>query len=291
MLIVLNYKQMLITKKPKRKKMIKEIIEEILQAIEDSFVTIAKDDYISYILYIGRADVIPELKAHFGTSCVIDYQLDRYYDETRELFYLHYLNRNYSKEGFKYDGEAGIDDLSIEMMIYCHLWDSSYFLKSLYRLSCILCNEGYQWNPNIPENGKYMFVKNKIITPLQKKNFSLGDVVAKSFDSNIRNAFAHSLYNVDIKSRKIYTRTKQGNKTYTFDEFQCLFLYSVILMNKLQIYLEKNHIEAAKMNTAITESFFTPDRVKVQVYANMVDRAGQTYPEFRLVKIKEDNEM
>ena len=271
--------------------MIKEIIEEILQAIEDSFVTIAKDDYISYILYIGRADVIPELKAHFGTSCVIDYQLDRYYDETRELFYLHYLNHNYSKEGFKYDGEAGIDDLSIEMMIYCHLWDSSYFLKSLYRLSCILCNEGYQWNPNIPENGKYMFVKNKIITPLQKKNFSLGDIVAKAFDSNIRNAFAHSLYNVDIKSRKIYTRTKQGNKTYTFDEFQCLFLYSVILMNKLQIYLEKNHIEAAKMNTAITESFFTPDRVKVQVYANMVDRAGQTYPEFRLVKIKEDNEM
>ena len=82
--------------------------------------TIAKGDYISYILYIGRADVIPELKAHFGTSCVIDYQLDRYYDETREAFYLHYLNRNYSKEGFKYDGESGIDDLSIEMMIYCH---------------------------------------------------------------------------------------------------------------------------------------------------------------------------
>ena len=53
--------------------MIKEIIEEILQAIEDSFVTTAKDDYISYILYIGRAYVIPELKAHFGTSCVIDY--------------------------------------------------------------------------------------------------------------------------------------------------------------------------------------------------------------------------
>ena len=51
MLIVLNNKQMLITKKPKRK-IIKEIIEEILQAIEDSFVTIAKD-YISYILYIG----------------------------------------------------------------------------------------------------------------------------------------------------------------------------------------------------------------------------------------------
>jgi hypothetical protein len=82
-----------------------------------------------------------------------------------------------------------------------------------------------------------MFVKNKIITPLQKKNFSLGNIVTKAFDSNIRNAFAHSLYNVDIKSRKIYTRTKLGNKTYTFDEFQRLFLYSVILMNRLQNYL------------------------------------------------------
>lgn len=173
------------------------------------------------------------------------------------------------------------------MMIYCHLWDSSYFLKSLYRLSCILGGDGYQWNPNIPENGKYKFIKDKIITPLQKRNYGLGKIVAKAFDSNVRNAFAHSLYNVDVKSRKIYTRTRQGNKTYTFDEFQRLFLYSVILMNRLQNYLEKNHIEAAKMNTVITKSFFTPDGVKVQVYADMIDRAGLQYPEFKLVKIKE----
>ena len=105
--------------------MIKEIIEEILQAIEDSFVTIAKDDYISYILYIGWADVIPELKAHFGTSCVIDYQIDRYYDETQELFYLHYLNRNYSKEGFKYDGWVCISQSiqkSSDTFQFCKHW-------------------------------------------------------------------------------------------------------------------------------------------------------------------------
>lgn len=60
---------MLITKKPQ--KMIKEIIKDNFQAIEDSIVTKAKDNYTSYILYIGRADVIHELKAHFGTSCVL----------------------------------------------------------------------------------------------------------------------------------------------------------------------------------------------------------------------------
>lgn len=47
--------------------MIKEIIEEILQAIEDSFVTIAKDDYISYILY-GAGEVASPFSSASKTS-------------------------------------------------------------------------------------------------------------------------------------------------------------------------------------------------------------------------------
>lgn len=270
-----------------RNTMIKEIRQEVSDIIEKLFTTIANEDYTSYILYIGRADIIHGLKAHVGTDCVIDYQLDRYYDETRETFYVHYLNRNYSKEGFNYDGESGIDDLSIEMMIYCHLWDSVYFLKSLYRLAAILDGKGYQWNPDIPENGKYTFVKENIILPLQAKEIELGNLVSKAFDSNIRNAFAHSLYNVDVESKKIYTRTKQGNRTYTFDEFQKLFLYSVNLMYLLKRYLEFNHDEAGRMNAALTEMFLTPDGVKVQVYGEITKRAGRPFPEFKLVKIKD----
>lgn len=209
--------------------MLDEIYNEVIESIVDSFDTISRKDYTSFVLFIGRADVIPGLKRIVGTDCVIDYQLDRYYDETRESFYLHYLNRNYTKEGFHYEGESGIDDLSIEMMIYCHLWDSYYFLKSLYRLASILDGKGYQWNTDIPGNGKYNFIKENIISPLiiRSKDISLGNLVAKAYDSNIRNAFAHSLYNVDVKAKKIYTRTKQGNKTYTFEEFQRVFLYSV----------------------------------------------------------------
>lgn len=266
--------------------MIREIYDEVITTIERAFDKIAKEDYISYILFIGRGDMIPGLKSHVGTDCVVDYQLDRYYDETRESFYIHYLSRNYAREGFKYEGETGIDDLSIEMMIYCHLWDSSYFLKSLLRLAEILNGNGYQWETDIPENGKYKFVKEKIIEPLRRRNQPLGNLVAKAYDSNIRNAFAHSLYNVDVESRKIYTRTKQGQKTYTFEEFQMQFLYSVILMNKLQNYLELNHDEAGKKNCALTKAFLTPDGLQVQVYGEMINRGGFLYPEFRLVKIK-----
>ena len=84
-------------------------------------------------------------------------------------------------------------------------------------------------------------------------------------------------------------RTKQGYRTYTFGEFQKIFLYSVILMNKLQNYLEMNHDYAGKKNNALTEAFFTPDGLKVQVYGQMINRAGNLYPEFRLMKIKDSS--
>lgn len=266
--------------------MLKEIYDEVIDVIEKSFRKIAKEDYLSFILYIGRAEMIPGLKTHIGTDCVIDYRLDRYYDVTREAFYIRYMNRNYKKEGFIYEGESGIDDLSIEMMIYCHLWDSVYFLKSLYRLAAILDGKGYKWNLNVPENGKYNFVKDNIISPLQAKNIELGNLVAKAFDSNIRNAFAHSLYSVDVELRKVYTRTRQGLRAYTFEEFQKIFLYSVILMNKLQNFIEINHDAEGRRNAVLTKAFFTPDRLKVHVCGQIIERSGGLYPELSFIRTK-----
>ena len=43
--------------------------------------------------------------------------LDTYKDETRDKFYIRYLNRRYKNDDFKYQGEDGIDDLCVEMMI------------------------------------------------------------------------------------------------------------------------------------------------------------------------------
>ena len=99
--------------------------------------------------------------------------------------------------------------------------------------------------PDVLMNGDHA----KIAAWRKEKQIELGNLVAKAFDSNIRNAFAHSLYNVNVESRKIQTRTDLGVRTYTFEEFQKLFLYSVILMNKLQNYLEENHNEAAYIIT------------------------------------------
>ena len=89
--------------------MLHEICVEILDAIDAVFSTMAEKDYLSFILFIGRGDVIHGLNSIVGSDYVIDYQLDRYHDRTREVFYTRYLKRNYSREGFHYEGESGID--------------------------------------------------------------------------------------------------------------------------------------------------------------------------------------
>ena len=267
--------------------MLKEIIDEVELAIDDAYIKIANEDYLSYILLIGRADIMPILKGHFPTECVIDYQRDRFYDETREGFYLRYLNRNYHKEGFHYEGDEGIDDLSIEMMIYDHLWDSSYFLKSLVRIASILAGKGYIWNPNIPEKGKWEYIHEKVIDPLKEIGIALGEIVEKGYSSDIRNAFAHSLYNVDVESKTISIRPKTGFKTISFEVFQKKFLYSVILMNRMQNALELNHEKACQLNGCLTEPFLTPDGVKVQVFAEINERDNIMHPEFKMVRIVE----
>ena len=266
--------------------MLREIVDEVELAIDEAINAMAKKDYNAFILFIGRADVIPLLKATTGTDCVIDYQLDRYYDETREAFYIRYLNRNYRKDGFDYTSDAGIDDLSIEMMIYTHLWDSMYFLKSIYRIANILSGKGYIWDPKIPENGKYKFMKDEVIAPLLDGGYIIGNVLNKGYKSSIRNAFAHSLYTVDKEKRTIRLRPSSSpHETLTFEEFQKCFLYSVLLMNRLQNSLEINHMNAAKNNGALTTAFLTHDGIKVQVFAEIFEMGGKEYPRFRITKI------
>lgn len=263
------------------------IREKVLDAIDEAFKFIAENDYISFILFIGRADYISGLKPFYGTDYVIDYQLDSIYDETRSEFYIRYLNRNYSRDGFSYEGDEGIDDMHIELMIYSHLWDSSYFIKSLMRMASIVCGNGYLWEAEIDWMHKDVFMQKKIIQPLIASGLKLGNIIERFYDPSVRNAFAHSLYTVDPELRTLTVRPRKGIKSISFEDFQSMFLHSVLLMNKMENALEANHNQAAKLNTALTDVFTTPDGARVQVFGEIVKRGESLHPEFKMKRIIE----
>ena len=265
----------------KQKPMIKEIIIEIEDAIKAAFDAVIETNPTAYVLLVGRADIVPELKGITKTTCVIDYQMDRYNDKTREGFYLRYMNRRYNSDGFHYEGEEGIDDLFVEMMIYSHLWDSHYYLKTLKRIAGIISDGKYLWNVSIPERGKWNFMQD-IISQLKGNNLKLGDIIEKCYKSDIRNAFAHSLFDIDIDGRTITTQTNIGINKISFDRFQEMFLYSVIVMNKMQIMQETLHDKVASLSGPLTEVFETPEGVHVQIFSEMVEFRNKKFPEFRI---------
>lgn len=258
-------------------------MEEIDWAVADAYDRMAEMDYLSFILLIAKAEQIPVLKRVRCSDYTLNYPVDGFCDETRKDFYLRYLNRNYSKDGFFYEGTNGIDDLSIEMMIYTHLWESDYFMKTLIRISFVLLGKGYEW---IPKYGKWDFMKKEIINPLKAMNILLGSILEKAYSSEIRNAFAHSLYTVDAGSKTITMRTKHvGINTISFCDFQKYFLYSVLLMNSTLNALERNRIQACKKNNAITNPFLTPDGISVQITAKTIFIAGKTIPQFEMIRL------
>ena len=60
--------------------MLHEVLSEVEGAIDEAINALAEKDYLAFILFIGRADVESLMKQYFGSECVIDFQIDRYYD-------------------------------------------------------------------------------------------------------------------------------------------------------------------------------------------------------------------
>ena len=265
--------------------MIRDIQEEICEAIEELYDAAYKANYIAYILLIGRAEMQHGLKAVCGTDCVMEWQMDIYYDETRAQYYLDYLRRNYSRDGYSYQGDGAINDITTEMTIYAHLWDSEYFMKSLYRFATIIDGNGYLWEDVLPERRIHEHFCENVIRPFKEHGLKLGNILERVYKSSIRNAFAHSRYTIDVERREIQIRPNTGYEKFSFDEFQDIFLHSVILMNKMENYQEMNHNSAAEKNAVLTEAFMTPDDVLVQVKGIIQKRGDISRPEFRIVKV------
>ena len=65
--------------------MLRKIYSEVVDAIDETIDLMAKKDYLSFILFIGRADLGSLAKEVTGSECVVDYQLDRCHDVTRDI--------------------------------------------------------------------------------------------------------------------------------------------------------------------------------------------------------------
>ena len=221
------------------------------------------------------------------TNYIVDDIWDIFRWKTQERFYIRYLNKNYRKNGFLYQGEEGIDDLNIEMMIYSHIWASNDFLKTLYRLGEILKGESYSWKIDVEDFsfGKNDWMQNNVIAPIEKNSLRILDFLKVAFCTPLRNAFAHALYDINAEKQKITIYPQSGYHILNYSEFQRKFLYSAFIINSLHNELMILHDQYAKMNGCLTKPFIITEGVKCQLFGQLTRRGNEIFPEFRIKKV------
>jgi len=182
-----------------------EVISKIENALYQLFVNYPED----YVLFMacGEYDEIIANNKELGLSpyTISGHNLDSYYDITRQKFLCEFLNRYYN---FRDNKELQNDDyrMNIEFLIYTHIWEAKPFLKKLYRLANLICGKEYDWKIQITNFKKYDFITKKIIDPFNNANCHLGQLITNTYNADLRNAIAHSDYQL-YKNYAIYPLT------------------------------------------------------------------------------------
>ncbi|NMR33210.1 hypothetical protein HIO71_03195 [Chryseobacterium aquaticum] len=224
----------------------KEIKDSLQKTLDDLKAT----SLHNYIIYLADGEYKPEYENSnvISNPFVIDNRIDHYKDLTRFDFLVNFLKNYYNFPSVQVQTDDNNYRISMELMIYCHVWESKPFLKKLFRLAHISNGEEYNWNIVVPDMSKHDFIRNDIRATLEAKGNNLAEIIKKGFHTSLRNAFAHSEYSIDTinGNRRIWLDTYTG-KTWdiqeiSFDDWSKRFVYTALLSYHLLNITHLNRI-------------------------------------------------
>lgn len=236
--------------------------QEVVDYINKLLDKVKEKSFSDYVLLLSRAGYQVENEKTFLSPYVIQSNLEIMQDMSRQQFLHTYLNQYVSllNENVFMSNEIKEFNINIQLMIYSHVWESHRFLMNLKRISSILSGKGYAWiisfertqkkasNKKIPIN-KGKMIKEEILEPLCSFEEKIGTFLSGLYDSVIRNAYTHSLYQINMdegKIRFLKSETYSEEKEVDFFDWEQTFLYSILfsyhltksIMDRLNSFLE-----------------------------------------------------
>ncbi len=221
--------------KKERFKEIKKQVEESIDTLYDSAKQNQKNPN-DYVLFLANAENVERYHEYGENPHILDYRIFKLQDSDRRKFLINYLNTKYQ---FQEDETSDdINSLTIELMIYTHIWESKPFLRHLSKLSDLALSIDYQWYKEIPDFGKHDFIRT-LRDSLNQKGLQIGEVITCGFHTSLRNAFAHSQYYFDFFGyNKIHlTNYKEGEwelKEISYKEWTERFCHTFLLSHHFQ---------------------------------------------------------
>ena len=229
-----------------------ELEAEIKGIIGESFAKAIKKRPSDFVLLMARGGYHkhldrPDLDL---TPFVLEDRVDFLMDLTRKKFFVIYLNNYVDRLNNKItlNGDDLEYEMNIQMMIYCHIWESHLFLNQLERLAFIQQGKEYLWISETPFNSKKNFINHKIIDRFVKTDKNMVNLIKSCYLEDLRHAFAHSTY--FINGNRIYANENGlfEGKSISFDYWDDIFVRSVLLsyhLNDMLLEIKNHYIEDA----------------------------------------------
>ena len=229
-----------------------ELEAEIKGVIGESFVKAIKKSPSDFVLLMARGGYHKHLERPDLdlTPFVLEYKEDFLIDLTRKKFFIRYLNNYVDRlnNEITLNGEDLEYEMNIQMMIYCHIWESHLFLNQLERLAIIQQGKEYLWKSEAPFNSKKNFIERKIIDRFVKTDENMVNLIKSCYSDDLRNAFAHSTY--FINGNRIYANENGlfEGMSISFDYWDDIFVKSVLLsyhLNDMLLEIKNHYLEDA----------------------------------------------
>ncbi|WP_378182092.1 hypothetical protein [Aquimarina sp. SS2-1] len=227
---------------------------EVQNAIQEAFefAKANEKDKNDYYLFLCNASFIENYEGAKISPYVIDNRMDYLIDSHRIDFLTKYLKTYYSFSQFNTSDSK--ESLTMELMMYTHIWESKNFLKQLTKLLDLCNGNDYQWTYKIPDarNGdsKQLLIRDTLRDGFRAKSLKISKIITNGYRSQFRNAFAHSDYSFGLNDDKIDLHNYKPNSyevpSIGIDEWTVFFCYSFLLNYYFQnfYYQERQKIES-----------------------------------------------
>jgi len=224
-----------------KQKIIQHLAPKISNSIDELFVYAKgheknKNDYVLFLANATYDEGLTDIRYNPYT---IDYRMDVYNDESRQWFFHEYIvldmEKQYSETSAENQERFLHYVINLELMMYCHYWESTRILKTLKQLSLLVNNEDYNWKIDVPDMGRHDFIRKEIRDVFGHHGLSAADWMTKTYGSQLRNAFAHSDYSLYKGEIWLLNYKEDGwsIRSLTFDEWDEKFAITTLFFDLL----------------------------------------------------------
>ncbi|MBK9329911.1 MAG: hypothetical protein IPM95_11560 [Sphingobacteriales bacterium] len=214
--------------------LVKTAVNDIFQLARNN----AKDN--DFILFLSQCSYRKLSITAKNKSYLLSDQIDFLYNRDK-IDLRHTYLQNFELVNTEEENNIKKVLIDIELMIYTHLWESDFHIKFLKQLTNLIRKKEFDWINKVGYN-RQKYCRDEIIDRLKKESNNIKEVFDIIYNSQFRDAFAHSQYRILNEEIEFlnYEGKSYQKETILISDWKLIFLTTNVFFDMILERFEYN---------------------------------------------------